>query len=150
MKIVMSSGHGLYVRGAKGYLDEVDEARRVVAATAQLLIEGAGVGTVTFNDDVSKTQNENLNRIVDFHNSQQRDLDVSVHFNAYETTDKPMGCEVLYVTQAELAKKVSAFIAEGGGFPNRGAKKRTDLFLDRKSTRLNSSHSGESRMPSSA
>jgi hypothetical protein len=28
--IVISSGHGKYVRGASGLLDEVDEARRVV------------------------------------------------------------------------------------------------------------------------
>jgi hypothetical protein len=29
-KICISSGHGKYIRGASGYLDEVDEARRVV------------------------------------------------------------------------------------------------------------------------
>ena len=28
--IIISSGHGKYIRGASGYLDEVDEARRVV------------------------------------------------------------------------------------------------------------------------
>ena len=30
--IVLSSGHGKYVRGASGIIDEVDEARRVVDA----------------------------------------------------------------------------------------------------------------------
>jgi hypothetical protein len=29
-RVVISSGHGLHVRGASGVLDEVDEARRVV------------------------------------------------------------------------------------------------------------------------
>jgi len=128
MNIVLSSGHGKYIRGASGYLDEVDEARRVVAAVAKYL-KATGVGCVTFNDDVSTTQSENLNRIVDFHNSQKRDLDASVHFNAYDTTDKPMGCECLYLTQPDLAKSVVDKICEASGLLNRGAKKRTDLFF---------------------
>ena len=33
-RIVISSGHGKYVRGACGILDEVDEARRVVDRVA--------------------------------------------------------------------------------------------------------------------
>ena len=100
MKIVMSSGHGKYVRGASGYIDEVDEARKVVEATAKVLHE-LGVGIVTYHDDVSKLQNENLNRIVDFHNSQgAHDLDISVHFNAYETTSKADG-DGVFVRHAE-------------------------------------------------
>lgn len=126
MKIVISSGHGKLVRGASGYIDEVDEARKVVNKVAELL----GSSVTVFHDDVSKSQGENLDRIVDFHNSKERDLDVSVHFNAYETTSEPMGCEVLYVTQPDLAGKVAAAICESG-LKNRGAKKRTDLaFLN--------------------
>ena len=30
MKIVISSGHGKYIRGASGYLDEVNEALRAL------------------------------------------------------------------------------------------------------------------------
>jgi N-acetylmuramoyl-L-alanine amidase len=126
MKIVISSGHGKIVRGAEGYLDEVNEARRVVNKAATLLGNAcAGV----FHDDVSTSQSENLNRIVDFHNSKARDLDVSVHFNAYETTDKAMGCECLYVSQAALAQDVADRISRAAGLINRGAKKRTDLFF---------------------
>jgi N-acetylmuramoyl-L-alanine amidase len=128
MKIVISSGHGKYVRGASGYLDEVDEARKVVNKVAAYLNE-AGVKTEVFHDDVSHSQNENLNRIVSFHNSETRDLDVSVHFNAYETTGAPMGTECLYVTQATLAETVAAKIARVSGLKNRGPKKRTDLFF---------------------
>jgi N-acetylmuramoyl-L-alanine amidase len=127
-RIVISSGHGLYVRGASGILDEVDEARLVVEAVADDLRE-RGVEVETFHDDVSRSQNENLNRIVDYHNAQTRDLDVSVHFNAYEQVSKPMGTEVLYVTQGELAGEVAAAIAAEGGLINRGSKKRTDLFF---------------------
>lgn len=127
MKIVISSGHGLYVRGASGILDEVDEARRVVSALARELKQ-RGVEVMIFNDNVSMTQNENLNRIVDFHNSQVRDFDVSIHFNAYEQVSKPMGTECLYLTQPEIAADVSGAIA-AVGLIDRGPKKRTDLFF---------------------
>ena len=125
--ICISSGHGLYVRGASGILDEVDEARRVTEQLASELIS-RGVEVQTFHDDISKSQSENLNRITDWHNSQRRDLDISIHFNAYEQVDKCMGTEVLYVTQGALASDLSEAIARCG-FINRGAKKRTDLHF---------------------
>jgi len=129
MKIVISSGHGKHIRGASGILDEVDEARRVVDAVAIELSE-RGVDAVTFHDDVSTTQSENLERIVDFHNAQgSHDLDVSVHFNAYEPTDEPMGVEVLYVTQQELAAELSMQMAETLSLPDRGPKLRDDLYF---------------------
>jgi len=128
MRIVISSGHGKYIRGASGYLDEVDEARRVVEAVADELRE-IGHHVVTFHDDTSTTQNENLNTIVAFHNDEERDLDVSVHFNAYITTPEPMGTEVLYVSQESLAKKVSKAISEAGQLIDRGPKYRGDLFF---------------------
>jgi N-acetylmuramoyl-L-alanine amidase len=126
-RVVISSGHGKYVRGAAGILDEVDEARLVVEQLAGEL-RNRGIDVVTFHDNDSTTQNENLNRIVDFHNSQARDLDISVHFNAYEQVSKPMGTEVLYVTQSSLAGKLSQAIA-AVGLIDRGPKKRTDLFF---------------------
>jgi N-acetylmuramoyl-L-alanine amidase len=130
MSSVISSGHGKIVRGAAGFLDEVDEARRVVEEVAEMLEEW-GVSVLVFHDDISKSQSENLKAIVSYHNEQTRDLDVSVHFNAFEKTDKPMGTEVLYLTQAALAAEMSAAIAKAGDFLNRGAKKRTDLaFLN--------------------
>lgn len=126
--IVVSSGHGKYVRGAAGILDEVDEARKVVEQLAKEL-RARDIEVEIFHDDTSHSQNENLNTIVDYHNGCDRDLDISVHFNAYEQVEKPMGCEVLYVTQPELAGQVSAAIAAAGEFINRGPKKRTDLFF---------------------
>lgn len=126
MRVVISSGHGLYVRGAAGPkpwgLDEVNEARRVVEAVAEYLND-ADVDCVTFHDDVSKTQADNLDRIVDFHNGQgAHELDVSVHFNAYEVTDGERGTEVLYVTQDDLAAGLSAAIAAAADLPDRGGK----------------------------
>lgn len=126
-RIVISSGHGKLVRGASGILDEVDEARKVVERVADEL-RRRYIEVVTYHDDVSTTQDENLNRIVDFHNAQERDLDVSIHFNAYVETPDPMGTEVLYLTQLALADELANAIADCG-FINRGAKERTDLFF---------------------
>jgi N-acetylmuramoyl-L-alanine amidase len=128
MKFVISSGHGLYVRGAKGLIDEVDEARKVVAELANRL-EVHGHDVVVFHDNTSTTQSENLNTIVDFHNSQSRDFDVSVHFNAYIPTDGGRGAEVLYLTQQNTAQRVVEAICSASGLIDRGAKKRSDLYF---------------------
>jgi len=132
-EFVISSGHAKYVQGAIGPkpwgLNEVDEARRVVDQVTKLL-KTQNVGVVSFHDDVSKTQDENLDRIVDFHNAQgPHECDVSVHFNAYEETDKAMGTECLYVTQDELAEEMADAIAAAGMFTNRGPKKNTNLYF---------------------
>jgi len=128
--IAISSGHGLKVRGASGYLDEVNEARRVVNRVFEMY-QQMGVPSAKFHDDTSTSQSQNLNTIVNWHNRQTRDLDISVHFNAYQTTNNPMGTECLYVTQADLAKRVSAANAAAGRFINRGPKYRSDLaFLN--------------------
>jgi N-acetylmuramoyl-L-alanine amidase len=133
MKVVISSGHGKHIRGASGFIDEVDEARKVVETVADYLRD-TGAQVTTYHDNVSDDQSENLKRIVDFHNAQgAHDLDVSVHFNAYQTTQKPMGCEVLYVSQTgqEIADVVVDQICDASGLINRGPKKRTDLaFLN--------------------
>jgi N-acetylmuramoyl-L-alanine amidase len=132
VKIAISSGHGKYVRGAVGPvgwgLDEVNEARRVVPRVADFLRVNRNT-VATFNDDTSTTQQQNLNTIVNWHNKQDRDLDVSVHFNAYVTTELGRGAETLYVSQQALATKVTNGICSASGLINRGAKKRSDLFF---------------------
>src|SRR6516225_4235008 len=128
MRVVISSGHGKYVRGASGLIDEVDEARKVVPEVAKWLTVN-GHQVIEFHDDVSTTQQQNLNTIVNYHNKQTRDLDVSVHFNAYVPTDGGRGTEVLYLTQKDLADQASKAIAEAGGLINRGAHKRSDLYF---------------------
>ena len=127
MRVAISSAHGLKVRGAAGIIDEVDNSRLVVEEVAEHL-EDVSV----FHDDVSETVEQNLNRIITWHNSQLRDIDVSIHFNALDgvTTDEPRGVEVFYVTQKELAEKVAKAISVVG-LKNRGAKQSTNLaFLN--------------------
>jgi N-acetylmuramoyl-L-alanine amidase len=126
--VVISSGHAKNVRGAAEYLDEVNEARRVVDRVAELLDE-RGVAADIFHDDTSDTQDENLAAIVGYHNSRERDLDVSVHFNAFQPTPNPMGTEVCYLSLIDFAADVSDAIAVAGDFIDRGPKKRTDLYF---------------------
>jgi N-acetylmuramoyl-L-alanine amidase len=123
--IVISSGHSSKCPGASGYIDEVTEARRIVD---QLVIEfkKRGCKVESFHDDVSTTVSQNLDRICSYHNDRERDLDISVHFNAGGESDRPIGTEVLYLTQAELASRLSAAIASCG-FIDRGGKYRNDL-----------------------
>jgi hypothetical protein len=134
MKIVISSGHGLHVRGAVGPepwgLDEVDEARRVVAELADwFTINGYEVAQL--HDDVSTNQSDNLHWIVSHHNKfpAADRLDVSVHFNAYVETTGGRGTECLYLTQEDLAARVATAIASASGLINRGAKYRSDLYF---------------------
>src|SRR5262249_16324944 len=135
MKIVISSGHGKHIRGACGdpvppQVDEVDEARKIVNRVADYL-DDAGVDVIVFHDDESDNFSDNLNAIVDFHNSQDRDLDVSVHLNCYD--HNAHGTEVCYTSDdgLEIARPLSAAIASAGGFTDRGPKPRDDLkFLN--------------------
>jgi N-acetylmuramoyl-L-alanine amidase len=126
MKIAFSSGHGKYIRGASGYLDEVDEARKIVEAVAELW-RANDVEVTTIHDNQSTSQNANLAWLVDQHNRLSRDLDVSCHLNAYQTTSKPMGSEVWYYSQSELAGRVSAAMAGALDLPNRGGKYTSGL-----------------------
>lgn len=125
--VVMSSGHGKYVSGANSILVEVTEARRVVNRTSELLKQALTV--YTFHDDTSKTQKDNINTIVKFHDSKSRSGDYSVHFNASAYTQKGMGVEVLYYSDKNKphAEALSKAISDASGLKNRGAKKRTDL-----------------------
>ena len=129
--ICISSGHGKYIRGASGspvppQLDEVNEARRMVETTAERLRE-RGATVMTLHDDTSRDQSTNLHAITNWHNSKVRDYDMSFHFNAFD--GNAHGTEVLYVTQEELAGRLSQAISAAGSFTNRGSKYRSDLFV---------------------
>jgi N-acetylmuramoyl-L-alanine amidase len=118
-RVAISSGHGKHVQGAVGIINEVEQARRVTNKVAEELIN-RGVDVFVFHDDTSTSQGQNLNTIVAAHNgSGPHDVDISVHFNAFEQREGPVGTEVWYVA---------------GGFIDRGAKYTSSLKF------LNSTH----------
>lgn len=128
--IELHAGHGLKVPGAVGILNEVDEARRVVSRVYEIL-KSWNVPVAYFFDNTSKTQKENLNTLVKWHNQDVNDLVVSIHFNAGGNSNRPIGTEVLYYDQKALAEKLAKAISDatGGGLLNRGAKQRKDLAV---------------------
>lgn len=131
--LTISPGHFGVGTGASGYIDEVQEARKVVKRVAALL-KAKGVTVNVVEDNYSLAQQENLRYLVTEHNKTVREWDVSIHFNASKgTTNSAIGTEVLYLsTQGrEKAAKISNAIASAGKFLNRGPKKRTDIkFLN--------------------
>jgi N-acetylmuramoyl-L-alanine amidase len=127
-KIALSSGHSKLCRGAVGIIDEWENNVKVVDRVCELITEGGGT-CVKFHDLTSTSQNENLNKTSNWHNTQIRDYDAQVHFNAFAPTDGPMGTECWYVTQSSLASKISAAQANAGGFTNRGGKYTSGLHF---------------------
>jgi N-acetylmuramoyl-L-alanine amidase len=138
--IVISSGHGLHIRGARDIVDEVDEARKVTNRVAEIL-RNAGEEVIVFHDETTRKPAHTVTTIVNFHNKQTRKLDVSVHFNAVAggTREAGIGVETLYRTgNAEmkaLASKISKAICDASGMILRrgdGTMSRNDLgFLNR-------------------
>lgn len=113
MRIAISSGHGLFIRGARGIIDEVEEARKVTDRVAEIL-RGAGVGVSPFHENNARTQSENVGAIVRHHNSQTRDLDVSIHFNSTATgiiEDRAIGVEVLHFTSNQVTRALAGRVA---------------------------------------
>lgn len=126
--IALSSGHGAKISGAVGIINEVQEARKVCDKVGDLL-RAAGVSCRVYHENTATSVSQNLANIGNWHNAQTRDRDVSVHFNASKVTSSPVGTECLYLTQQTLAAQVSKAMADAGGFKNRGAKKRTNLYF---------------------
>jgi len=77
-------------------------------------LRDCGAEVVQYHDDISQTQSENVNSIVNYHNSRMRDL---VDFNAASRTEDPRGIEVLYLSESGrvIAEKVSAAISSSSG-----------------------------------
>lgn len=131
MKINVHSGHSLKCRGASGYLDEVNEDRKVKNRVIELL-RANGHTVYDCTDDNGATQNANLKAIVNKCNSHSVDLDVSIHLNAGGGT----GTEVYIYNSKSKAKDEATRIAEKIsnelGIRNRGVKERTNLYVLRK------------------
>lgn len=127
-RFAISSGHGKLIRGASGYIDEVDEARRVVNRVYDILTTQYDASGAKFHDDTSRNQATNLATITKFHNAQARDLDISVHFNAASAAATGTEC-LHYGNHGAVSAKMSAAMSKALGIVNRGAKVRKDLYV---------------------
>ena len=127
--ISISPGHFGPKTGASGIIDEVTEAIKVSKKVAEILNK-SNVKTNYIQDNVSKSQKNNINWLVNAHNKTSRKLDVSVHFNSSGgTSNKGIGTEVLVYGEStkKLASDVSKAISDVSGLINRGVKVRADL-----------------------
>lgn len=131
MRINVHGGHSLKCRGASGYLDEVNEDRKVKNRVIELL-RANGHTVYDCTDDNGSSQKANLRAIVNKCNSHSVDLDVSIHLNAGGGT----GTEVYIYNSKSKAKDEATRIAEkisnALGIRNRGVKERTNLYVLRK------------------
>lgn len=132
MRINVHGGHNSIVQGANGIFNEVTEDRNVTNLTASKL-QSLGHTVYNCTDDVGNTQSKNLNNIVAKCNAHDVDLNISNHFNSYDT--KANGVEVLVYSTSSEAYKYAINICNAIaklGFKNRGVKVRSDLAVLRK------------------
>lgn len=123
----LHGGHNAIVQGANyGNRKEHVMDRQVKDAVASKL-RALGHTVYDDTDETGSTQAANLNNIVAKCNSHYVDLVISFHLNTFNT--QANGVEVCYYDQEALAAKISAQLAKDIGWYNRGAKKRTDLYV---------------------
>ena len=123
MKITTSAGHSYACDGAQGC--GYSEHNEAVWANNYfiLLCQSHGIEVSDCTSEAG-TVNAYLREQCNKANASGADLAIQWHFNAGGGT----GTECLYLTEKSLAADVSAAMASAGGYVNRGAKYRSDLY----------------------
>lgn len=131
--LVISPGHWKPGTGARGLIDEVTEARKVVREVSAIW-SAHKYGHKVIVDNVSRNATQNLNYLIAQHRKYPLARHFSVHFNAVAGTyERAIGCEVLYANSRmkDAAEQMCFAICNASGLKFRGAKKRTNLrFLN--------------------
>jgi putative chitinase len=131
MKIVVDPGHDCPPKdtGAEGYLIEEKIAREVAIELVAVLEANHHQTLLTHATDGSSVT-ASLSQRCEQANDFNPDLFVSIHCNANETTDRPMGTEVYAASTkgSEYADRVEKAIV-GLGFKSRGVKNGANLFV---------------------
>ncbi|MER1999265.1 MAG: N-acetylmuramoyl-L-alanine amidase, partial [Lysinibacillus sp.] len=129
--ITISPGHFGIGTGAVGFIDEVEEAIKVVNEVARIL-KAKGIVVHKVFDETSKNRRDNLRFLARAHAKTSRKVDIFVHFNATEKLEtRSIGTEVFYKNKElePLAKSLSSAISEAAGFKNRGAQNHEQLYV---------------------
>ena len=141
MKINIHAGHnptGKVACGAVGLLDESTENRNVVKELKAIL-EKEGHTVFDCTCDNGTSESDVINKIAAKSNSNNDDLDISIHFNSGANdkigNGKSCGTECLIYNTSNnkeaIANRICANIARLG-YKNRGVKIRTDLSILKK------------------
>lgn len=130
-RVAIAGGHSKAAPGAKGYLDEYAENRRIKDA---LLAEmrKRGHEATDCSNELSPSLVE-MQKEVELANASNAEIFCAIHLNAYETTQAKRGVECWYWDGDAMGQKVaasmSAKLADLMGIPNRGAKATRDLYV---------------------
>lgn len=129
-KLKISAGHGEKVQGAVGLIKEHQAADDVTNGVAKYLKKNYVCDVETLDEKTATTQRGNLYNIDAWHDKTHSDLNLFVHFNA-AANPTAGGTEALYysATGKTYATKFAAAMAKAQGIKNRGAIKRTDLYV---------------------
>lgn len=126
---VISPGHWHVGTGARGFIDEVEEARKVVREISNIWSTSKIAHKIVV-DNQSKNVSQNLSFLIREHKKYHLARHISIHFNSVAGVhDRPIGCEVLYAhdSMKHVAEQVSNAIHLASGLKNRGAKKHVNL-----------------------
>lgn len=132
-QFVISSGHGDKVSGAIGILNEHNEAKKVVNRVYSILTNDYNGKGYKYHETTATNQQQNLANIVNYHNSKERALDISVHFNS--ASAGATGTECLYYDKKSLSTKMSKAMANALDILDRGAKERKELYFLRNTSK---------------
>lgn len=126
-------GHNKHVTGAKKYLDEVTEDRKVKDYLIEYLRE-AGHTVYDCTDNSGKSQSANLANIVKKCNAHKVDLDISIHLNSGGGT----GVEVFNYDERTkaISDRICKNISSALGIRNRGTKYNKELYVLRNTNSL--------------
>lgn len=131
MKIAVAGGHSKKAPGARDYIDEYTEDRKVAKALVTEL-KNRGHSVKNCSNEKS-TQSAELKEECRLANNYGADLFIAIHFNAASRTSGTRGTEVWYYRGSSKAKsyasKVSSKLASRLGLKNRGAKSTTSLYV---------------------
>lgn len=129
MKYNVHAGHNFHAPGAGGQFSETAEDRKVKDKVIELL-RGQGHTVYDCTDEDGATSSANLRAIVQKCNKHLVDLDISIHFNAFNGTAH--GTEVLVYSDTSSARQAAGRICKeiaDLGFANRGIKYRPGLYV---------------------
>ena len=138
MKISVHAGHGkegTRAHGATGYCDESKYSRKIVDAMKERLDGCVPYNDCTYNGE-KYTQSEILVSIARKINNYAPDFAISIHLNAsIDINANGVECLVHPKTNKEnysRAEKIVNDLSVTFGLKNRGVKKRSDLYILRK------------------
>lgn len=121
------AGHNFHVPGANGHFSETEQ-NRIVKDKVIYLLRSEGNTVYDCTDEDGITSSQNLSNIVSKCNQHTVDLDISIHFNAFNKSVHGVEVYMYNNNTKEFAQRICDKIS-ALGFVNRGPKIWSDLYV---------------------